>query len=294
MQSRQSLGRRVHEWLHEPEGETFRDGKWRFWFIAVAGLQLLNAGLTALIFRSSGNLQNYMGAVLLGVGALVGWIAVGCLHYSDSPNRQLSRGVSALDSGTLLFVVAHFCFLMWAYGHLSTLRSAESDYRAEAAAYNEKAQKAIEANVEIAKAASHIADKNAQAERLRNDTAYQERKTAEALGVRTGRRPSPVGIGAGLSTQAVEFEKPQKPKQSPADFLTDWDAWIRAANFGELLLAAITLIFIRNHTAKFNDAGGPVIGGRGRYTEIEDASPQPIEGFGRGTHEAQGEADPKG
>ena len=57
-QKRQQLGQRVHAWLSEPDGETFRLGKWRFWFIAVAGLQLLNAGLTALIFQSAGNLQN--------------------------------------------------------------------------------------------------------------------------------------------------------------------------------------------------------------------------------------------
>src|SRR5262245_38388566 len=111
--SRQPFGRRINQWLQEAPGETFRDGKWRFWFIAVAGLQLLNAGLTALIFQSAGALQNYMGAVLLGVGALVGWIAIGCLHYSDSTDRRLAQGVSILDSLTLLFVIGHFCFLTW-------------------------------------------------------------------------------------------------------------------------------------------------------------------------------------
>jgi hypothetical protein len=90
--------------------------KWRFWFITVAGLQLINAGLTLLIFDIAGALGNYMGAVLLGVGALVAWIGVGCLHYSDSPNRQLSRGVSALDSGTLIFAVLHFALVAWVYG----------------------------------------------------------------------------------------------------------------------------------------------------------------------------------
>src|SRR5262245_31466757 len=111
--SRQPFGRRINQWLQEAPGETFRDGKWRFWFIAVVGFALLNAGLTAAVFSTGDNLQNYMGAILLGVGALVGWIAVGCLHYSDAPDRQLAQGVAALDSITLLFVVGHFAFLTW-------------------------------------------------------------------------------------------------------------------------------------------------------------------------------------
>lgn len=250
---RQPLGQRVHAWLNEPDGETFRLGKWRFWFIAVAGLQLLNAGLTALIFDSVGNLQNYMGAILLGVGALVGWIAIGCLHYSDSGDRILARGVSALDSVTLLFVIAHFAFLMWAYGHLKTIQSAEAKYEAQAERFNAEARQVQDANVKIAEAARQIAAETTKAERLRNDTAYQTRKAAEAGAViRAPRSASASGVGAGLTTSAVELERPVKPEKTSAQFLTEWDAWIRAANFGELLLCALTLIFIRNTTARSN------------------------------------------
>jgi hypothetical protein len=149
-QRRQPFGQRVHNWLSEPEGETFRLGKWRFWFACVAGLQLLNAGLTALIFRSAGNLENYMGAILLGVGALVGWIAIGALHYSDAPDKKLARGVSALDSVTLLFVIAHFAFLMWAYGHLRTIQSAEAKYDAQVEKFNGDARQLQADNVKIA------------------------------------------------------------------------------------------------------------------------------------------------
>src|SRR5262249_10534213 len=35
-------------------------------------------------------------------------------------------------------------------------------------------------------------------------------------------------------------------------FLTAWDFWIRASNLAELLLAAATLIYIRNRSAKTN------------------------------------------
>lgn len=253
-QRRQPLGRRVHAWLSEPENETFRDGKWRFWFIAVAGLQLLNAGLTALIFESNGNLQNYMGAILLGVGALAGWIAVGCLHYSDSGDRRLAQGVSALDSVTLLFVIAHFAFLMWAYGHLTTIQKAEADYDKQAATYNVSAEKVQAGNAKIAEAARRIAIETTKRAKLDNDTAYQQRKAAEAGGGRVPRSasaPTPTP-GSGLQTSQVELERPTKPDRTSAQFMTEWDAWIRAANFGELLLCALTLIFIRNRSASVN------------------------------------------
>jgi len=251
---RQPLGERIHGWLIEPESETFRLGKWRFWFVCVAGLQILYALLTALIFRSSGNLQNYMGAILLGVGALVGWIAVGALHYSDAPNRQLARGVSMLDSVTLLFVVAHFCFLAWAYGHLSTIRSTEAEYRAQASTYNARAEKAMDDNVKIAEAAAKVSDNERQRARLEADAAFQLRKAAQA-GAKVQPRSQTISAASSLATAPIELERPDKPRVSSAEFLNYWDKFIRLANFGELLLAAITLIFIRNHTAKTNEPG---------------------------------------
>jgi hypothetical protein len=93
---------------------------------------------------------------------------------------------------------------------------------------------------------------NRKRAKLENDTAYQQRKAAEAGGRFPGRRPVQATIGAGLTTSQIELERPPKPAQSSADFLISWDAWIRAANFGELLLCALTLIFIRNQTAKTN------------------------------------------
>jgi hypothetical protein len=250
---RRPIGQRVHEWLAEPEGETFKLGKWRFWFIAVAGLQLLNALLTALIFQSTGNLQNYMGAILFGVGALVGWIAIGALHYSDGPDRKLARGVSLLDSVTLLFVILHFAFLMWAYGRLSTIQSAEAKYEISAATFNAKQERVSGDNVAIAHSAERIAEQNAKRAKIENDTAYQQRKAVEITGAPLPRSGSAApAIGTGLATSQVELERPVKPEKSSAKFLGDWDAWIRAANFGELLLCALTLIFIRNSSAARN------------------------------------------
>lgn len=249
------IGERVHEWLSEPEGETFSYGKWRFWFVAVASLQLINAVLTALIFESAGNLQNYMGAILLGVGALVGWLALGALHYSDAIDRKLARGVSALDSVTLLFVMAHFAFLMWTYGHLKTIQSAEAKYETAAATYNAKAEKLSGDNTKVAEAIVKISENERQRAKIENDTAYQTRKAFEA-GARAPKQTASASASAALSpalsAAKVELEKPEKPEKSSAKFLMEWDAWIRAANFGELLLCALTLIFIRNRSAGQN------------------------------------------
>ncbi|MGH9936048.1 MAG: hypothetical protein ACREAM_07370 [Blastocatellia bacterium] len=253
MTEKRGIGRRINQWLDEAPGETFKDGKWRFWFLALAGLSLLNAGLTALVFRTGGNLQNYMGAIVVAVGALLAWIAVGALHYSDSNDSSLARGVSALDSVTLLFVVAHFCFLLWVYGHISTLKGAEADYKAASEKFNAEASKVSEDNVKIAEAGARIAEQTTKAERLRNDAAYQMRKAAEA-GARIGggRQAQAGSIGPSLSTAPIELERPTKPGESSTAFLSKWDWWVRMANFGELALAVITLIFIRNRTAATN------------------------------------------
>src|SRR5262249_42006239 len=115
---------RVNAWLAEPAGETFRDGKWRFWLVALIAFSILNAVLTALVFDAGGVLQSHMGNVVVGVGALLCWLGLGAIHYSDSDDSRLARGVSALDSITLLFAAGHLCFLLWAYGHVSTLKAA--------------------------------------------------------------------------------------------------------------------------------------------------------------------------
>jgi len=61
------------------------------------------------------------------------------------------------------------------------------------------------------------------------------------------------GVTANISTAKVELAPPPSPPaDTQAAFLTRWDAWVRITNFGELILAAVTLIFIRNWTAKSN------------------------------------------
>jgi hypothetical protein len=272
VKERLKFGQRFHNWLDEPEGQIFAHGKWRFWFPMLLIFSVLNPILTASIFGSAGKLQGYVGAIMLSVGALLAWLCVGTLHYSDSRDGRLARGVSILDSVTLCFVIAHFCFLLWAQGHLLTLQSQEAKYEASATTYNERAERISGDNVRIAEA-------NSKAERLRNDTAYQLRRAAEAGNTKRAR------AGRGLldqpsnpSTTPIELAKPEKPEESSSAFLTRWDAWIRAANFGELILAAVTLIYIRNRSAKFNHTGGvkanpqgvqPAEAGDGAYRSLQ-------------------------
>jgi hypothetical protein len=281
---KQPFGRRINNWLEEGAGEIFKDGKWRFWWLALIGFQILNALLTAIIFGSAGNLHQFMGAILLGVGALLGWLGVGFLHYSDSP--RLARGVSFLDSATLLFVVGHFCFLLWVYGHVGTLRSAEADFKAQAKDYNDKAGQIQDGNARIAEALRGAAEADRQRAKIENDTAYQQRKAAEAGGFIPTRRDRPSSTAASLSTSPIELQKPAAPpEESSAAFLARWDWWVRMTNFGELLLAAVTLIYIRTQSAKFNAGAG-----NGQRGPTYIGGGRPVEGFARGS---QGRHDPK-
>jgi len=247
-----TFGRRINAWLAEPKGEQFRDNKWRFWFVALIGFSILNALLTALVFNAGGVLQTYMGTVLVGVGALLAWLGVGALHYSDSTDHHLSRGVAILDSVTLLFVVAHFSFLMWVYGHLSTLKNAEADYKVAIATYNAEARAVQSGNEKIAEALAKVAENEKQRARIENDTAYQQRKAVErGAQIRTAGRVG--SIAGNISTSPVELAKPpDPPKDSSADYLTRWDSTIRLANFGELGLAILTLIYIRVRSSLTN------------------------------------------
>src|SRR5262245_1575574 len=174
------IGQRINRWLDEAPGETFKDGKWRFWFPMLIGFSILNAVLTATVFRSGGHLQNYMGAIMLSIGVLLGWLCVGTLHYSDSRDVRMARGVAALDSITLVCVIAHFSFLLWVQGHIWTLQARELEYTSRAAAYNEKAERVSTDNAKIAEAARQIAEQETKRARIENDTVYQARKAAQA------------------------------------------------------------------------------------------------------------------
>jgi hypothetical protein len=241
---KRTFGRRINEWLHESPGQVFRQGKWRFWFPTLIGLTALNAVMTAVIFGQDGA-QKYIGSIVVLAGAVLCWLALGLLHYSDSDDRLLAIGVAVLDSLTLLFVAAHFSFLLWCQGHLWTLRAAETKYQQDLATYNAQVAPISADNARISAAAERIAEIEKQTERLRNDTIYWAK--------RNGVRPSQSGIKVELSTTKVELPPPPKaPSVSSAEFLAKWDWWIRVAGFGELALSIVTLIFVRTRTATTN------------------------------------------
>src|SRR5262249_11056148 len=158
-------GQRINAWLHEPDHETFKHGKWRFWLPMLMIFVALNAVLTAWIFGWEGG-QAKIGAIMVSVGALLCWLCVGTLHCSGSRHAPLARGVSALDSLTLCFVVAHFCFLLWVQGRLLTLQSQEARYEAGASAFNQKAEKISGDNVRIAEAGAAAAREATKTARL--------------------------------------------------------------------------------------------------------------------------------
>jgi hypothetical protein len=268
---KRSFGSRINDWLHEGPGEVFRQGKWRFWFPTLIGLTALNAVMTAVIFGQDGA-QKYIGSIVVLAGAVLCWLALGLLHYSDSQDRFLAIGVAGLDSLTLLFVAAHFTFLLWCQGHLWTLRSAEMKYQQDLSTYNSQITPISADNARITAAAERIAEIEKQTERLRNDTAYWSR--------RNGVKQAPSGIKVELSTTRVELPPPPKaPEESSSSFLTKWDWWIRVAGFGELALSIITLIFVRTRTATTNARRVEVVEEFPDVLEVENRAPIKREKF---------------
>ncbi len=243
--------RRINDWLTEPAGETFRYGKWRFWLPLLLGFSILNAILTGAVFSSDNGLHKSMSGVLISVGALLAWAGIGALHYSDSSDARLARGVSALDSGTLVFVIAHFCFLLWVYGHISTLKNAEAEYMEAMERYNITARAVSGDNAKIAQALVAITDAEKQRAGIEQDTAYQLRQAAKhGARIKSEKQGSAI---TSISTSPIELAKPPAPRVEPsAAFLVRWDYWVRMTNLGELVLAAVTLIFIRNRSAIMN------------------------------------------
>ena len=242
--NKKPFGERINNWLSEPSGEIFRQGKWRFWFPTLIGLTALNAVMTAVIFGADGA-QKYIGSIVVLAGAVLCWLALGLLHYSDSQDRALAIGVAVLDSITLLFVAVHFSFLLWCQGHLWMLRAAEDQYRVDMATHNAQWRPIKESNERIASTVERIASIEKETERLRNDTAYWSHRNKT--------QTSKSGIKFEAQLTSVELPSPPKaPTESSADFLSKWDWWIRVAGFGELALSIITLIFVRTRTATIN------------------------------------------
>jgi hypothetical protein len=143
---------------------------------------------------------------------------------------------------------------MYVYGHLHVLRNAEKKYEQQVAAYNNEAKQVSGDAVRIAQSAENIAREQTKRAKLDNDSAYQIRRAAEAGGgIPLPRSPSAPASAPALTTAQVQLAAPVKLEKSSAAFLAEWDAVVRALNFGELLLSVLTLILIRNRSAKTNN-----------------------------------------
>jgi hypothetical protein len=266
-----NFGERINAWLDEPQGEVFRHGKWRFWFPALVGLTALNATMTAIIFGSDG-MQKYIGSIVVLAGAVLCWLAIGLLHYSDSEDRLLAIGVAVLDSITLIFVAFHFSFLLWVQGHLWTLRAAEKEYRADMTAYNAQWSPVKDSNERIAATVERIAGIEKETERLRNDTAYWSRRNKV--------KPSGSGIKFEAAVKPMEVPPPPvAPTESSTEFLASWDWWIRVTGFGELALSIITLIFVRTRSAARNRMRAPLVDEFPATLDVENRLPVKREKF---------------
>jgi hypothetical protein len=132
----------------------------------------------------------------------------------------MARGVSALDSASLLFVIAPFCFLVYILGHSWILRGADAEYKAAVEKYNVEAKAVSEDNRAIADAARQIAELETKRARIENDTVYQARKAAQA-GAKVRTAPRSGSAAASLATSKVELAPPPKaPDDTQAAFLT--------------------------------------------------------------------------
>lgn len=246
--SRSGLSTWINSKLDEDQGRLFKDNKWRFWFPTATGFQALNTALTWYLFP--GNL----GAIIGCAGALLCWLIICFLHYTDSGHKSLDKWVSILDSAGLVFMVLHFGFLLWAAGHSSLLRDAEAKYEAKVESYNNRIDKDRDRRSEQLKIEAEREKARERAARLEEGAAYWAAKR----GTPVKRRPKAQTDSPSLTSESGEeklesYEKPDKPEgETSTAYLARMDAWIRAMGIGEFLLAVITLITIRYKSTNAN------------------------------------------
>ena len=236
--------------LGEEKGELFKENKWRFWFLFAVGLQILNGALTWYFFP--GNL----GALLFCAGALLCWLFVAFMHYTDSGDKQIDHGVAILDSIALIFAVIHFSVLVWIIGHAAILEKSEVDYNAQRVEYNKQIEAKNSQALEKAKIEADRARVERDRAKLEASAAYW---SAKGDGSAKARAPKPAAQAApqsGVDEHLDSLEKPTRPDgETSAEFKARMDWWVRILGGGELLIAVITLIYIRYFSVRANHAG---------------------------------------
>jgi hypothetical protein len=235
---------RINNWLAENPGQLFRDGKWRFWFVAQVGLQIAISIATLFLFPANSAI------LVILISAVLLWLLVGFLHYTDSGDRGLDRGVSALDSISLVFAACHLSYLLWVFGHYSVIKAQEVDYEGKRTTWNQEVdrdrdRRLKQTELELARQKSREREARYQA-----DIAYRASLAGERikLGPENQTRSGEQEEGR-LETK----EKPKAPDgEGSHDYLKSRDWLIRLWHLGEVLFPIITLIYIRNKSVSSN------------------------------------------
>ena len=167
----------------------------------------------------------------------------------------------------LVYMAAHFCFLMWVYGHLTRRCSRPRLItRPLITTYNAEARAVQAGNEKIAEAPCVRSPPRSRSARgSENDTVYQSQESrpgrrADLSGPRPRTNSVPRRESLNFARRTCQKPARSKPADSSADYLTRWDSTIRLANFGELALAIFTLIFIR-----VRSLAHPELAPRGRF-----------------------------
>lgn len=242
---KRSLIDRLNDWLYENPGELFKDGKWKFWLMAEIGLQVLIGLATYFLFPIDTAFL-----VIISSGIIL-WLIVGFLHYTDSQDGRLNKGLSWLDSIALCFAVLHFSYLLWVFGHYSILKHAEADYEEKRYAWNQEVDrdrdrklKQTQAEVEREKTREKIA-------RYEADIAYRASLNGQRVRMKTQPQSTELGEEAKQETKSAPKSLTGETSQQ---YLSSRDSFVRFLHMLEIFMAVARLIYIRIKSASANES----------------------------------------
>lgn len=233
------------EWINrkfeEPEGQLFKDNKWRIWFPLEIILQVAVSIVTFMILPIS------VGFIVLLCSAILIWVTAGIMHYTHSENGKMNNYVAIFASLALVAVVAHLTYVLYVQSHVSVLRAAEARYEAEMAIYDKRLGEDRQRMLDSKKMEIELEKLEAEKARHARDQARFEAKTAYYTGhvASTVSQEATTRRNNGPEIQITQYSKPEKPKVEPsAEFMVRHDANVRYAAMGELLIPVFGLIYI--------------------------------------------------
>jgi hypothetical protein len=241
-----TVSQRVNARFYEPEGYTFKDGKWRWWLITVVALEVVAAILTVKLLGG----DSLFAWVVAGViSAILMWLSVCFMYYTDSGDPKLDKWVSALDSVLLVLSVIHLGFLIWVWGHVGNLRAQEARYETERVEYNRQVKEQTAAQVKLAEVQKETAQIDLKRSALDADAAYWSARRGGSA-----QSAAPRG-GGGVNASLPPLARPKEIEgETSFAFVGKWDSWVRIASVAYILCAVFNLIVIRNRSVRANAA----------------------------------------